>query len=162
MARLDTLGERRDAHGFGKWRWGGSDFDAAVFKHPICDTNQQACCRKRLMMGLMSRLEETFPAHGLRVCRLQHRPLRRHSAVYILAVSTCKDDKIIRTVFTGHDFHRNKLIANQFIEYEFIGSTSSSTRSSATSQLTMLKRWNSLRFYFQWNVFFLLYFFFFL
>ena len=35
VARLDMLGEWREAHGFGTWRWGTSGFDAAVLKHPI-------------------------------------------------------------------------------------------------------------------------------
>ena len=148
VARLDMLRDWREAHGFGTWRWGTSGFDAAVLKHPMTDTNQQACCRKRLMMRLMSRMEGTFPAHRLRVCRLQLRPFRRHIAVYILTVFTCTDDKLIGNMFTGHDFHRNKFIGNQFIGYKFIGvtssgATSSSTRSSATRLLTMLKRWNS-------------------
>ena len=35
VARLDMLGDWREAHGFGTWRWGTSCFDAAVLKHPI-------------------------------------------------------------------------------------------------------------------------------
>ena len=143
VARLDMLGDWREAHGFGTWRWGTSGFDAAVLKHPIwlIRINKRAAARdsddevdvevgRNLLRTPSKRLPPTtspftsphrrlHPRH-LHVHRWQvnwervHRPRFPQEQVHWEPVHRIR---IHRYVFIGYDFIEYEIICHKSTDH---------------------------------------------